>query len=150
MIKQQIEEDLKTALLAGDKTQVMTLRGIKSVILYAEVAAGARDTGLPETEVISLLAKEAKKRQESADFYKQGGSEDRAAAELTEKSIIETYLPAQLSDNDLQAIVDKVIAAVGDKSPQAMGKVIATVKEEVGAAAAGGRIAEFVKQRLAR
>lgn len=76
MLKQKIEQDIKTAMLAGDKTLVMTLRGLKSAILYIEVAQGIRDTGLPDAEVIDLLAKEAKKRQESADLYKQGGNQE--------------------------------------------------------------------------
>jgi uncharacterized protein YqeY len=72
--KQQIDADLKTAMLAGDKTLVTTLRGLKSAILYVEVAENAREKGLPEDAVVAILQKEAKKRQESADLYLQGGN----------------------------------------------------------------------------
>ncbi|HEY8999392.1 MAG TPA: GatB/YqeY domain-containing protein [Candidatus Saccharimonadales bacterium] len=150
MIKQQIEQDLKTALLGGDKDRVMTLRGLKSAILYAEVAGGLREKGLPEDEVIALLAKEAKKRQESADLYTQGGSADRAAAELAEKEIIETYLPAKLSDEELKQIVEKAVTGTGAASIQQMGQVIAAVKKETQGAADGARIAQLVKERLAQ
>src|SRR5215469_9173473 len=122
MLRQQIEQDLKTALLAGDKERALTLRSLKSAILYVEVAKGARETGLPEDELIAILSKEAKKRQESADLYKQGGSEDRAAKELAEKTIIEGYLPKQLSDDELLALVDKAIAQTNASGMQAMGQ----------------------------
>ncbi len=84
-LKQQIDADLKTAMLAGDKVLVTTLRGLKSVILNVEVAEGSRETGLADDKIISLLQKEAKKRQESADLYLQGGSVERQQAELAEK-----------------------------------------------------------------
>lgn len=136
-------------MLAGDKTLATTLRGLKSVILYAEVAAGNRETGLDDAAVIQLFTKESKKRQESADLYVQGGAPDKAAAELAEKAVIAQYLPAQMSDEDLMAIVDAVIAEQGANSMQAMGAVIAAVKAKVGAGADGGRIAQAVKGKLA-
>jgi uncharacterized protein YqeY len=148
MLKQQIEQDLKTALLAGDKERALTLRSLKSAILYVEVAKGAREDGLPEDEMIAILSKEAKKRQESADLYTQGGREDRAATELAEKTIIEGYLPKQLSDVELQAIVDEAVNQAGAGGMQAMGQVIGVVKQKAGAAADGARIARLVKERL--
>ena len=147
-IKAQIDHDLKQAMLAGDKTLVMTLRGVKSAILYAEVAEGARDSGLPEEELMALLTKEAKKRQESADMYRQGGSEDRAAAEETEKTVIEKYLPAQMSDEDLEMLVTTVITETEATGLQAMGQVIAEVKKRSGGQADGGRIAKITKEKL--
>lgn len=150
MIKQQIEQDLKTALLGGDKNRVMTLRGLKSVILYAEVAEGLRETGLPDDEIIVLFAKEAKKRQESADLYVQGGRPDRAAAELAEKKTIEAYLPAKLTDDELKQAVEEVITTTDATSMQQMGQVIAAVKKETQGAADGARIAQLVKERLAQ
>lgn len=150
MLKQQIEQDLKAALLAGDKDRVTTLRGLKSVILYEEVAKGVRTEGLSDEAIIALLAKELKKRQESAELYKKGGADDRAAAELAEKAIIEAYLPKQLSDEELGALVDQVIAELGVEDPQAMGQVIAKVKQQTAGQADGGRIAAAVKERLAQ
>jgi len=148
MLKTRIDQDLKSALLAGDKVLVTTLRGLKSAILYAEVAKGVRDEGLPDQEITVLLSKEAKKRQESADLYRQGGSLEKAEAELEEKAVIEKYLPEQLSDADLQAIVETAATEVGASGPQAMGKVIGLVKQRAGSQADGGRIAAMVKQRL--
>jgi uncharacterized protein len=148
VLKQRLEQDLKAALLAGDKSRATTIRSLKSAILYAEVAAGSRSEGLPDEEIVVLFSKEAKKRQESADFYVKGGSEDRAAAELAEKKIIEGYLPRQLSDEELGAIVDQVIASVKASGPQAMGQVIGQVKQKTIGQAEGGRIAQLVKERL--
>jgi uncharacterized protein YqeY len=149
MLKQRIEQDLKQALLAGDKFRVMTLRGMKSVILYAEVEKGLRDSGLDDDMIVALLAKEVKKRQESIDLYKQGGAEDRAAAEQAEKTIIESYLPSQLSDEELGRIIDQVIADSQLSGPSAMGQVIGQVKQKVVGQADGARIAGLVKQKLA-
>ena len=148
MLKERLDQDLKKALLGGDKVLATTLRGLKSAILYAEVAQGIRDTGLPDDEIIPLFAKEAKKRQESADLYKQGGNEEKAAAELAEKKVIEAYLPTQLTDEELGAAIDGVIAGLEASGPQAMGQVIGVVKKTVGSQADGSRIAQMVKERL--
>ncbi len=148
MLKQRIDQDLKTALLSGDKVLATTLRGLKSVILYEEVAKGTREQGLSDEDIIVLFAKEAKKRQESADLYKQGGSDEKAQAELNEKKIIEAYLPQQLSDDELIQIVDAAIKELGANGPQFMGQVIGLVKQKVGATADGARVAAQVKERL--
>jgi hypothetical protein len=146
-LKRQIDDDLKTAMLAGDKVLVTTLRGLKSAILYAELAAGKRDEGLPGPEIIDVLTKEAKKRQESADLYEQGGSQERANAELKEKAVIAKYLPEQLSEEDLQKLVDEAVAQIGN-NPQKMGQIIGAVKQKAGAAADGATIAKLVKEKL--
>jgi len=148
MLKARIDQDLKSALLAGDKVLVTTLRGLKSVILYAEVAKGVRDEGLADDEIIPLLSKEAKKRQESADLYKQGGNEEKAAAELTEKAVIEAYLPQQLSDEELKKLVDDTVAELGVSGLSAMGQVIGAIKQKTAGQADGARIAQLVKERL--
>ncbi|MEK7153788.1 MAG: GatB/YqeY domain-containing protein [Patescibacteria group bacterium] len=148
MLKQRIEQDLKKALLAGDKERVMTLRSLKSVVLYAEVAEGVRDTGLGDEAMVALFSKEAKKRQESADLYVRGGSGDRAAAELAEKAIIEEYLPKQLSDEELGQLIDTAITELGVSGSQAIGQVIGLVKQKTAGQADGGRIARIVKERL--
>lgn len=148
MLKTQLDQDLKAALVGGDKTLAITLRGLKSVILYAEVAKGSREEGLSDEEIIVLFTKEAKKRQESADLYKKGGNEERAQAELDEKKVIEGYLPQQMSDDELKQIVEDVVGELGATSMQSMGQVIAGVKQKAGATADGSRIAIMVKERL--
>jgi len=148
-LRQQLDDDVKAAMLSGDTLKVETLRGLKTVILYADVAAKKRDTGgIDDEEALALFAKEAKKRQESADLYVQGGSQERADKELAEKAIIETYLPTQLSEADLVQIIDAVIAEQGAEGMQAMGKVIGAVKAKVGTSADGSVVAKLVKERL--
>ena len=148
MLKSRIDQDLKKALLAGDKVLATTLRGLKSAILYVEVDKGLRDEGLSDDEIVVLLAKEAKKRQESADLYRQGGNEDKAAAELTEKKVIESYLPSQLSDAELIKLVEEIIVDLGASGPESMGHVIGAVKQKAAGQADGARIAALVKERL--
>jgi uncharacterized protein YqeY len=148
-LKEKIDQDIKQAMLAGEKTLVTTLRGVKSVILNEEVAKGVRDSGLPDDEVTALLAKEAKKRQESADLYVQGGNQEKAEAELEEKKVIEKYLPEQLSEEEVAKLVDEAIAQTGANSLAQMGQVIGMVKGKVGAAADGALIARLVKEKLA-
>ena len=147
-LKQQIEDDLKTAMLAGDKTLVTTLRGLKSAILNIEVAKGARETGLPDSEITDILAKEAKKRQESADMYVQGASQERADAELQEKTVIEKYLPKQLDETEVKTVIEEVISGMGEVSTAQMGQIIGAVKSKTGASADGALIARLVKERL--
>lgn len=150
MLKQQIEQDLKTALLAGDKRRVSTLRGLKSAILYAEVAQGLREQGLGDEAIVALFSKEAKKRQESADLFERGGNNQKRDDELSEKAIIESYLPRQLTEVEVQAVIEEVIVEIKASAPQDMGRVIAGVKQKTGAAADGSVIARLVKERLQR
>lgn len=148
-LKEQIDQDLKAAMLAGDKQTVTVLRGLKGAVLNVEIANNSRDKGLTDNEVIAVFGKEAKKRQESAEMYKQGNSPDRAQAELEEKAIIDKYLPQQLGDEELAKIIDEAIASTGAQGPQAMGQVIGAVKAKTAGQADGARIAQLVKEKLA-
>lgn len=147
-VSKDIDIDLKQAMLSGDKVLATTLRGLKSVILYEEVAKGARQAGLSDDAVVQLLSREAKKRQESADLYIRGGNKEKAEAELTEKKVIEKYLPEQISDEDLIAIIEESIKQSKATSMAQMGQVIAAVKAKVGVNADGSKIALMVKERL--
>ena len=147
-VEARLEADIKTAMLAGEKFKVTTLRGLKSTLLNAKVATGKRDSGLSDEEVLPLLAKQSKQRQESADMYVQGGNQAKADDELAEKAIIDAYLPAQLSEAEVSAIITEVIAATGAVGPQAMGQVIGATKARVGTAAEGSLIARLVKEQL--
>ncbi len=147
-LKITIEQDIKTAMLSGDKALVTTLRGLKSAILNVEVAEGKRSEGLTDDAVIAILQKESKKRQESADLYAQGGNSEKQSAELTEKKVIEKYLPAQLSEDELVVVIDKIITETNSSSMKDMGQVIGAVKAKCGAAADGSIVARLVKERL--
>lgn len=147
-IKETIQNDLKRAMLSGDKVTVTALRNIKSALLYAEVEASKREAGLTDEEAIRVLSKEAKKRQESIDLYNQGGNQAQAQAEAEEKRIIEAYLPHQLTEAELQTIVDQVVAELGASTMADMGRVMGAVKQTAGPAADGTLLARLVKIRL--
>lgn len=147
-LEDRLDADLKTAMLAGRSEEVGVLRGLKSVILNAKIAAGTRNQPMPDEEIQHLFGREAKKRQESADLYRQGGNEAKAAAELREKAQIESYLPAQLSENELTALIEVVVGELQATGPAQMGQVIGEVKKRAGAAADGAVIAGLVKKRL--
>ena len=146
MLKEQLQQDLKAAMLAGDKPKAEVLRGLKSAILYEEVAKGVKDTGLDDQSILVVLSREAKKRAESIELYRSAGENERASQEQIEKAIIDAYLPTQLSDEALNEAVDTAIAALGASAQ--MGQVIGAVRQAVGQQADGGRIAAAVKAKL--
>jgi uncharacterized protein len=149
-MQEQIERELKTALLAGDKAKAETLRGLKSALLNEAISQNARDSGLTDEQIQKILARESKKRQEAADLYTRGGAPERASAELAEKAIIDAYLPEQLSEADVARLVDEEIAKAGAPTMQDMGRIIGAVKARAGGQADGGLIAKLVKDKLSK
>lgn len=148
-VKQTIDQDLKAAMLAGDKERATTLRGLKSAILNEEIAKGARESGLSDQDVVSILKKEAKKRQESADLYKQANEAEREAKELKEKQVIGAYLPEEMSDDSISKLIDEAVEQFGEVNSQTMGQVIGFVKQRSNGAADGAKVAQLVKERMA-
>lgn len=147
-LKQQIDNDIKTAMLAKNKDELMALRAVKSMILLAETEKSG--TGELNTEIESkLLMKAAKQRKESADIFQKEGREDLAKTELLELEVISRYLPKQLSEVEIQAEVKKIIEQVGAKGPQDMGKVMGTATKQLAGKADGKLISEIVKKLLA-
>jgi len=147
-LKERFDQDLKAALLGGNRQKADVLRGLKAVILNEEVAKGVRDTGLSDGDIEVLLAREVKKRNESATVYEQAGRPELVAAEKAEAEIIASYLPEQVSENDLAKAIDEIIAGLGDVTPQQMGQVIGAVKAKFGNSADGAVVARLVKARL--
>lgn len=148
MLKTQLDADLKTAMLARDKVRAENLKMLKSAILYKEVELGVRETGLTDEQVVAVLVKEAKKRLDAAEMFTKAGNDDKAAAEKNEYDLISEYLPAQMSDEDLVAVVDGVLAAAGEVGPKDIGKIIGSIKAKIGSSADGATIAAIVKQKL--
>jgi uncharacterized protein len=147
-LKTRINDDLKAALLGGDRFAAETLRGIKAAVLNEEVAKGKREAGLDDTEIEQVLAKEVKKRLESAALYEQNNREDSAENERREADILRNYLPKQLTEAELKTIVDAKVAELGATDAKMMGQVIGAVKQEVGTSADGAMVAKLVKQAL--
>lgn len=147
-LKERIAEDYKRAMLARDAFVVETLSGIKAAILNEEVAKGVRDTGLADEQIEQLLVREAKKRDEAAELFAKGGREESAAKERAEKQLIARYLPEQMDEAAVQAVIDAVIVELQPEGPKDMGRVIGAVKAKTGSAADGALIARLVKAKL--
>lgn len=147
-LKTQLDQDLKSAMLARDSFLTDVLKGIKSAILNQEIASGKRDEGLSEAEIESLLARESKKRDEAAVLYDQGGNKDMADKERAEKEVIAKYLPEQLSEDEIKKLVIEAITATGATEAKDMGKVIGQVKAKVGNSAEGAIVARIAKEQL--
>lgn len=148
-LKQRMQDDLKAALLGGDHFVAQTLRGLKAAILNEEVAQGKRDEGLDDAAIEQIIAKEVKKRNESAALYDQNMRQDAAADERREAEILSRYLPEQLSEAELKTVVDAKATELGATDAKMMGQVIGAVKKEVGNRADGALIAKLVKEKLA-
>ncbi len=147
-LKAQLDDDLKAALLGGDRFRAEVLRGLKAVILNEEVSQGKRDEGLDDVTIEALIAREVKKRADSAAQYEAAGRPELVLSEKAESKIIEAYLPEQVSEEDIQVVIKETIASLGAAGPQAMGQIIGAVKGRLGNSADGGTIARLVKQAL--
>lgn len=145
---EQIQKDLKDAMLSGNKTKAETLRGLKNALQYEAVALKTKVEELSDEQIQKVFAREAKKRQEAADIYKNAGEADRTQKELDEKAIIDTYLPEQLDESAIKTVVDEEIAKLDTPSMQDMGKVIGAVKAKLGGSADGATVARLVKEGL--
>lgn len=149
-MEDRLMQELKASMIAKNTVRTTVLRSLKSAITYAKVAPGAPEDGvLDDATIQGLFAKEAKKRQESADSFAAGGRPEQAEAELAEKVIIEEFLPKQLSEEEVKALVDEAVAGLEEVSPKAMGQVIGAVKAKAGTAADGALVARLVKEKLA-
>lgn len=147
-LKQQIDNDIKVAMLAKEKEELIALRAIKSMILLAETEKGKTGDLDKETEN-KLLMKAAKQRKESAEIFKNENREDLSNKEEFELSIISRYLPKQLSREEIAVELQKIVQQVGATGPQDMGKVMGAATKALAGKADGKIISEIVKQLLA-
>jgi uncharacterized protein len=136
----QIQDDVKDAMKAGERERVHALR-----LIVNELQKAAKENGGDEVEV---LQRERKRRLEAADAYRDGGAADRAEAEEREAEIIGSYMPEQVSDEELDAIVGDAVAESGATSPKEMGQVMALVMPQVKGRADGKRVSAVVKEKL--
>lgn len=147
-MQDRLDSDLKKAMLAGDKQRTEVLRGLKNALQYEAVAQNSVDRSLSEEQTLKVLAREAKKRQEAADIYRQGDNAGRAEAELAEKKIIEEYLPKQMDEEVIIKIIKEEMFKIDKPSAANMGQIIGAVKAIAGPAADGATIARLVKEKL--
>ena len=146
-LKQQIDGDIKNAMLAKDKDKLRALRAIKSMILLAETEKGGTDVLSEEVEM-KLLTKAVKQRKDSYELFKEQGRDDLALIEKYELDVINTYLPKQLSEEEVKKELQKVIENVGATGPQDMGKVMGAATKALAGKADGKTISGLVKSLL--
>ena len=140
----QVSNDIKSAMLAKDKVRLEALRGIKKEFLEAKTAKGA-DGELTDDMAMKILAKMVKQRKESAQIYTEQNRPDLAEPELAEAAVIETYLPKQMTEEELTEALKAIIAQVGATTPQEMGKVMGVATKQLAGRADGRAISAKVK-----
>lgn len=143
----QISNDIKEAMKAKDKVRLETLRNVKKVFLEAKTAPGANDT-LTDDNALKLIQKLVKQGKDSAEIYLQQGRQDLADGELAQVKVMETYLPQQMSAEELEAALKEIIAEVGATSGKDMGKVMGVASKKLAGRAEGRTISAKVKELL--
>ena len=148
-LKEKLQSDLTEAIRSRNELVSGTIRMVLTAITNEEVAGKEAKT-LSEDEVIAVLSREAKKRREAAEAFADAGRADKAATEKAEGEVITSYLPAQLSDDELNALIADAIAKSGAAGPQDMGKVMGILKPQITGKADGGKVSAAVKSALAK
>ena len=146
-LKERLRADLNTAMRARDSVRLRTLRMVLTSITNEEVS-GDTARELSDDEIVKVLIREARKRREAAEAFESAGRAEQAAAERAEGDVLAGYLPAQLTDDELTAIVSATIAETGATGMPGMGKVMKTVTPRVAARADGARVAAEVRRQL--
>lgn len=147
-LENQIQSDIKAAMIAKDAVALNSIRAIKAAILLAKTSEGGAKESLEDEEVIKIIGKLVKQRKESAAIYSQQNREDLAQNELAEAKVMEKYLPKSLSEEEVEAAVKEIIAQTGASSMADMGKVMGVATKKLAGAADGRVISTIVKKLL--
>ncbi len=148
MLEQQIQNDLKAAMLAKDKVALASIRGIKAAILLAKTAEGGQKDTIEDAELVKIIQKLVKQRKESAAIYTEQNRPELAENELAEAAVMEKYLPKALSEEEVEATVREIITQVGASSMADMGKVMGVATKQLAGQADGRVISGIVKKLL--
>ena len=151
-MENRLQKDIATAMKAKDEVTLMVLRGVKTAIMQYKTSSnfkGNRDENLPDGDVIKIMQKMVKERKETADVYKNAGRLELANKELSEANVIESYLPKQLTEDEVENMVKEAITEVNATSIRDMGKVISTVNSKANGRTDGKTISNIVKRILA-
>ncbi|MBB5961095.1 GatB/YqeY domain-containing protein [Planomonospora venezuelensis] len=146
-LKDKLKADLTASMKSKDEIRTRTIRMALAAVNVEEVS-GRTARELTDDEIVKVLTKEAKKRREAAEAFSAAGRTAQAQAEVDEQAVLDEYLPAQLSDDELGVLVDEAIAESGASGPQAMGQVMKVLNPKVAGRAEGGRVAQAVRARL--
>lgn len=148
-IKEQIINDMKTAMKQKDALTLQVLRSLKSKLMEKEISERKEgEATLSDEQAIGVLMKAAKQRKESIDQFESGGRDDLAEKEKDELKIIESYLPAMMDEDEIRNVVNEKISQLGASGLQDMGKVMGVVMQELKGKAEGSKISAIVKEEL--
>lgn len=148
MLKDKIQDDLKSAMIAKDEEKLSTIRMLKSALQYFEIQKGGAGYNATDEDVIEVVGREIKKRKESIELYEKGNRQELADKEKRESEFLQKYLPEQLTDEEVKAIVDNAISQTGASSIQDMGKVMGFIAPLIKGKADGGLVSSIVKSKL--
>lgn len=150
MLKQKLQDQLKQSMLARDELRTSVLRLLLSAVNYYEIQKGGAGYEASDEDVLSVIQKEVKQRRDSIEQFKAGGRQDLVDKETKELEILQTYLPAQMSEEEIQTLVKQVISETGAKTMQDMGKVMAALMPKVKGKADGSLVSQIVKDELTK
>lgn len=148
MLKQQIINDLKSAMLAKDENKLSVIRMLKSAIQYFEINKGGAGYEATDEDIIEVVGKEVKKRKESIELYERGGRQELADKEQAEIIILQSYLPEQLSEDEVRKLVDEAVSQSGATSIQEMGKVMGVLMPKIKGKADSTFVSTLVREKL--
>jgi uncharacterized protein len=148
MLKDKIQDDLKQAMIARDEAKLSTIRMLKSAIQYFEIQKGGAGYEATDEDIIEVLSREIKKRKEAIELYRQGGRLDSAQKEEEELQQLQAYLPEQMSEDEVKALVKEAVEQTGASTIQDMGKVMGALMPKVKGKADGTLISNLVREAL--
>jgi uncharacterized protein YqeY len=148
MLKDKIQEDLKQAMIARDEFKLSTIRMLKSAIQYYEIQKGGAGYEAADEDVTEVIGREVKKRNEAIELYKQGGRQELADKEQKELEVLKSYLPEQMSEDEIRKLVSETISSTGASSMQDMGRVMGTLMPKVKGKADAGLVSNIVRESL--
>lgn len=148
MLQEKLQEDLKAAMIAHDEQKLSVIRMLKSAIQYFEIQKGGAGYSAKDEEILDVISKEVKKRREAIDLYEKGGRPELAEKEKQEMKILQSYLPEQMSEDEVRKLVSEAIEQTGASSIQEMGKVMGVLMPKVKGKADSSLVSGFVRERL--
>lgn len=148
MLRDKIQEDLKNAMLAHEEQKLSTIRMLKSALQYFEIQKGGAGYEATDEDVVDVVGREIKKRKESIEMFEKGGRQELAEKEKNEMEVLKSYLPQQLTEEEIRSLVDEAISQTGASTMQDMGKVMGILSSQIKGKADGGFVSSLVREKL--
>ena len=148
MLKDKLQEDMKSAMVAKDELRLSVNRMLKSAVQYFEIQKGGAGYEATDEDILDVIGKEIKKRRESIELYKQGGRDEAAEKEQKELEILESYLPEQMPEEEVEKLVKEAVSQTGAKTMQDMGKVMGALMPKVKGKADATLVSDLVRKQL--